>query len=200
MISFKNSLFATLTVLMTAQPSLTDASVVALPNTSVLPRLELNTTNSVLVTALAASLIRFWTKDGDNRPSRFDWDQVAEGNDLLNQGKYLIDDELIGNGQKGSYQMVDPKTGLTRFSTRVEAKGLYGFISKYHKDVIKAVGFTWLTMTVVRILSNPLNRLTPETFLNALGAELDKLAAYSTLPKYANIGAGALVATYLVTP
>jgi len=197
MISFKNSMFITLSILAGINNSVVASS--APEHASTIETLELNATNIALVSALAASLIRFWTREGNNNPSRFDWDQLASGQDPVNQSLYFVDDEIIGHSGKGSYQQADTKTGETKFSTPVEPKGLFGFISAHHKGVIKALGATWLTVTVVELLSDENNRKKPEEFIKALGAKIKQLGAWTTLPKYANIGASALIAGYLTT-
>lgn len=218
MTSLKNNLLITLAVLVGTQNSINASSPivpVVIAGSQVLNTagscvvdgkvlvsqfnnpLELNATNVVLVSALAASLIRFWTREGNNNPSRFEWDKIASGEDLANQSLYFVDDEVIGHAGKGSFQQFDPVTGGTKFSKPVAPKGIFGYISAYHKGVIKALGATWLTVVVARILSCKANRDNPTVFFKALSDELTKLGGYSALPKYANIGAGALIAAYL---
>lgn len=213
MTSLKNSIVATLAILVSINSSIVasdnPAIVAALSSAvssptpadnkpaelvSILGNFELNATNVMLISALAASLIRFWTREGDNNPSRFDWDKIAAGQDIANQSLCFVDDEIIGHSGKGSYQMADPKTGGTKFSTPVEPKGLFGYISAYHKAVIKALGAAWLTAMVIKVLSENHKK---EQFFKALGKELNQLGEYTKLPKYANIGAGLLIGAYL---
>ena len=193
---FKNPLLYSLTILL----GINSVAVASLPealNVSRLQPLELNATNVTLISALTVSLLRFWTRKGDNTPVRYDWDLIAAGQDLPDQLYYLWDDGLVGHAGNGSYQQYDPVTQGTKFSIPVEPKGLFGYVSAYHKQIIKALGATWLTVTMAELLSKKANRNNPKLLIQDLVKKVEQAAAWTKLPKYANIGAGLALTAYV---
>lgn len=161
----KKYLSCTLAVVLAAQTYSSQALTVTIP--------KLDTHNTLKysgVALVAAGALRFFTREGDNLPSRFDWDQVAQGNDLLNQGKFFLDDELLGHAGSRPFDVINKENGRVERVNAYYPKGLAGWTATYYKSVLSALGATWLTVTAARLLA--LRDTTVENFVPRLANEI----------------------------
>jgi len=136
-----------------------------------LPKIATTPANAAKITALAFFLwsgVMYILREPTNKPSRYSWDEILEGKDLLKNLKYLIIDGLIGHGAKSAsmrtypnvkkdgsetkvspqlceaYDDINPKTNHeARVILRPGAypKGIYGWGLYYLKPTITMIAF-----------------------------------------------------------
>lgn len=122
------------------------------------------------IALVGATALRFFTREGDNTPSRFNWEKIAQGEDLLNQSFYLVDDELIGHVGTKSYDEINKENGRVERVNAHYPKGLGGWTAFYYKTILSALGTTWVVVTAARVAALP--DTTPENFIPRLTTEI----------------------------
>jgi len=159
--------------------------------------------NIALVGALAFAMIRFWTREADSKPVRYDVDKILNFEDMPEQLFYILDDGVIGHSAKGSFQKagpVDPQTGkaTTEFSTPVYPKGFFGWTSFYYKGIIKGVGTGWILWVAIET-ARDVGVNDSAKFIKAFGARMKNYLALEKAPNWAKLGLAGVVGGLLAT-
>lgn len=93
------------------------------------------------------SLVRFFTRKPDNKPARYNLDEIAAGQNITNNLWYLYDDGVIGHGKESSVLKANPENdNKLEFTESASQKGLLGNASAYAKPIVMA----WAVMELIR--------------------------------------------------
>lgn len=123
------------------------------------------------------SLVRFWTREGDAKPSRFNLDELIAGDNVAYNLGVFIDDEIIGHQGKKPYAMIDEEKGRLQVSTPCWPKGVYGWAAYYFKPVLSAIGSTAFIYLVCKTATDP--RTKTEGFISVFGKRINECTGLS---------------------
>lgn len=85
------------------------------------------------------SLVRFFSRKPDNKPVRYNLDEIAAGENVANNLWFLYDDGLLGHTDKSSVLKANPDNdNKLEFTESAPQKGLLGNASQYAKPVAMA--------------------------------------------------------------
>jgi len=129
------------------------------------------------VGAIFFTAFRFFSKDSDNNPVRYDFEKLANGEDLLNQSWYLFDDGLVGQQMKKASVKADPESGKVWTSKDTPPKGLIGYAHAYWKSVLSALGVTLVAhdMIVAAQKSNGKLETFTTSFAELMAKRMDQI-------------------------
>ncbi|MCX5921787.1 MAG: hypothetical protein NTX86_00445 [Candidatus Dependentiae bacterium] len=106
------------------------------------------------VAALFAATLRFYTREGGNKPARYNLDELFVGENVTDNLFYLLDDGLIGHKGRKPYAMIDMESGRLTVSSAAYPKGLGGWFHYYFKSILTAVGITATLVIVAQIAAD----------------------------------------------
>lgn len=93
------------------------------------------------------SLLRFFTRKPDNKPARYNLDELFAGENVKDNLINLWDDGVIGHGKESSVLKANPENdNKIEFTESVSQKGLLGHASVYAKPIVMA----WAVMALIR--------------------------------------------------
>lgn len=138
-----------------------------------------NSTVQAAYASLFLAAFRFWSREPDKNPSRFDYDTFINElgsvkNTTYNVGVF-VDDNVLGHVRKGGTPFANLENG-GKFETGpgIPSKGFVGMVHSYWKPLVAAFGSVVAFQMVVKAASDS---KTKEEFTNKFFKALsDKLS------------------------
>jgi hypothetical protein len=94
------------------------------------------------------SLVRFFSRKPDNKPARYNLDELAAGENIKNNLFYLYDDGLLGHMKESSVLKANPENdNKIEVTETINQKGLLGTAALYAKPVAMALAIMELIRT-----------------------------------------------------
>ena len=132
------------------------------------------------------SIFRFFSRKPDNKPNRYNIEELLAGQNVANNLYYLYDDGLIGHQKESSVLKANPENdNKLEFTESVPARGLFGNAISYAKPIAIAYCFMELLRTGVEFKAKGSNSALEKNF----GDYAEKLRGEAVKPLLAFIGA-----------
>jgi hypothetical protein len=150
------------------------------------------TMKNLIIAATFGAALRFWTRDGNNSPVRYNLDELLVGENVQENLWYLMDDGVIGHAGKKPKLKVD-ESGEIEIPNPVYPKGLMGWTHFYWKPILSAIGTAVFASLVYEAAKNS---STSKDFVAALRGSIEGKLKELGISKLSDLGvpaaAGAL--------
>lgn len=172
--SAKRSILLSLAFLLAANSAVAGAGQAATP-TPTTPSQAWTIAKWTTIFLVAAGATRFFTREGNDSPVRYDKDKILNFEDMPDQLFYLLDDGVIGHAGHKPYDEVNKENNRIERKDVYYPKGVGGWTAFYYKSVLSALGATWAIATAIRVCNT--TGTTPENFLERFLLEVGKQAS-----------------------